>query len=118
MTTIPLFKSHYSLGRSILTLEEEGSSKANGPRSIIDICKRNDINTPFLIEDSMGGFLQAYTNFTNLKINFVFGIRMIFCPDINIKDEESLNQSSKYVILARNSSAYKRLIKINWDINT
>jgi DNA polymerase-3 subunit alpha len=112
MKVLPLFKSHYSLGRSILTLEEEDSSIKGGPRSIVDICKENDIDKPFLIEDSMGGFLQAYTNFSNLKINFVFGLRITFCPDITIKDEESLNQSSKYVILSRNSSGYKRLIKI------
>jgi len=110
MITVPLFKSHYSLGRSILTLDEE--SMKNGPRSIIDLVKQNDIDTPFLVEDGMGGFLQAYTNFTNEKIKFVFGIRMTVCPDMNIKDEESLNQSSKYIIFSRNSSGYKRLIKI------
>ena len=112
MEILPLFKSHYSLGRSILTLEEEGSSMGNGPRSIIDLAKENDIESPLLVEDSMGGFLQAYNNFTSSKINFIFGIRMTFCPDIKVKDEESLNQSSKYIIFAKNSSGYKRIIKI------
>ena len=112
MTTIPLFKSHYSLGRSILTLEEEGASMENGPRSIIDLSKKHKIEKTFLIEDSMGRFLQAYHNFSDSKIDFVFGIRLTVCPDMNVKDEESVNQSCKYIILAKNSSGYKRIIKI------
>ena len=37
------FKSHYSIGKSILTLEEEGSSVEDGPQSIIDLCKKHDM---------------------------------------------------------------------------
>ena len=56
--TIPFFKSHYSIGKSILTLQEEGESIENGPRSIIDLCKKNDIKDLHLVDDSMSGFLQ------------------------------------------------------------
>ena len=49
---LPLFKSHYSLGRSILTLQEESNNQV-GPDSIIQICKDNDLKEFFLIEDSM-----------------------------------------------------------------
>ena len=41
---VPLFKSHYSLGRSILTLEKAGETAENYPDSIIDIVKNNKFN--------------------------------------------------------------------------
>ena len=60
--TVPFFKSHYSIGKSILTLEEEGSSVKGGPQSIIDLCKENKLEDLFLVDDSMSGFLQGYLN--------------------------------------------------------
>ena len=39
---IPIFKSHYSIGRSILTLEDK-SEEDNYPDSIIEICKNNKL---------------------------------------------------------------------------
>ena len=39
---IPLFKSHYSLGRSILTLEDKNDAD-DYPESIIQIAKENKL---------------------------------------------------------------------------
>ena len=62
MQSIPLFKSHYSIGKSILSLEQEDEKKPNRPSSIIEIAKRNKMKTVFLVEDGMNGFLEAYKN--------------------------------------------------------
>lgn len=110
--TLPLFKSHYSIGRSILTLEEAETSKENGPKSIIDICLENGIKELFLAEDSMSGFLQAYENCDKSKIKLIFGVRMTFCNDTEIKTTESISEESKYIIFAKNTEGYRRLIKI------
>ena len=48
---VPLFKSHYSLGRSILTLDKVDSSIENGPDSIVDICAKNDLSRVTLLDD-------------------------------------------------------------------
>ena len=40
---LPLFKSHYSLGRSILTLGDDGSAPDESDSSF-DICKENEMN--------------------------------------------------------------------------
>ena len=110
--SIPLFKSHYSIGRSILTLNDPDDVKENGPDSVIDICKKNDFKKFFLVEDSMAGFLQAYTNAKEHKLHLIYGLRMTVCQDINEKSEESKRNSCKYVILAKTSEGYSRLIKI------
>ena len=109
---IPLFKSHYSIGRSILTLEKEDSSVEDGPDSIIDICKENNIKDLFLVDDSMGGFLEGYENCKSSGINFRFGLRITVCADRFEKNAEALLTESKYVIFAKNTDGYKKLIKI------
>tara|TARA_B100000085_G_scaffold62127_1_gene54927 strand:+ start:5865 stop:6632 length:768 start_codon:yes stop_codon:yes gene_type:complete len=109
---IPLFKSHYSLGRSILTLEKSGDTQENYPDSIIDIAKNNNLKKFYLIDDNMSGFLQAYVNSKDAGLDLVFGLRLGICPDMHQKDDESRGETCKYIILAKNSEGYKRLVKI------
>ena len=40
---LPLFKTHYSQSKSILTLEKKDSLLPDGPDSVIDICLENGI---------------------------------------------------------------------------
>ena len=84
---LPLFKSHYSIGRSILTLDEE--SLEDGPDSIVEIAKEYALSEVFLIEDNMGGFLQAYQNLDKAGVKLIYGLRLTICPDIEDKNEES-----------------------------
>jgi DNA polymerase III alpha subunit len=109
---LPLFKSHYSIGKSILTLEEEDSSVEDGPQSIIDLCKKNKMKDLFLVDDSMSGFLQGYLNCEKAKLNFRFGLRINVCEDLTDKNEEQRKKTSKVVVFAKNKQGYKRLIKI------
>ena len=110
--TIPFFKSHYSIGKSILTLEEEGSSVEDGPQSIIDLCKKSKLKDLFLVDDSMSGFLQGYLNCESAGLNFRFGLRISVCENLLEKNEEQLKKTSKVLIFAKNKKGYKRLIKI------
>jgi DNA polymerase-3 subunit alpha len=112
-SVVPLFKSHYSIGRSILTLEQADSSKLDGPDSIIDIASQNKLERVFIIDDGMGGFLQASINLKEIGVPFHFGMRMIVCDDMDKKDEESLKTSSKIVVLCKNYEGYEQLIKIS-----
>ena len=112
---LPLFKTHYSLGKSILTLEKKETALINGPDSIIDICLNRDIENFYLVEDTMGSFLQAYDSTKDEKIGFRFGLRINACRNRNQKDEESRRGTSKYIIFAKNETGYKKLIKIYSD---
>ena len=85
----PNFKRHYSIGRSILSLEKPEDVIKHGPDSIIDLCKKNNINDLYLVEDSMGGFLQGYINSAAADLNFRFGLRLTVCDDMLEKNEES-----------------------------
>lgn len=111
MNVIPLFKSHYSIGRSILTLDDP-SDELNKPKSIIDLALKGGLKSIFLVDENMSGFLQAYKGCQKSKLQLNFGIRITVCPGMDVKDAESLQKSCKYIIFAKNVSGYKRLIKI------
>lgn len=111
MNVIPLFKSHYSIGRSILTLENKETGDGY-PDSIIQICKENKLKELYLVEDNMSSFLEAYTNckINNIKLNY--GLRLSITDSIEDKNEESLLKTSKIIIFAKNSQGYQALIKL------
>jgi DNA polymerase III alpha subunit len=108
MHKVPLWTSHYS-GRSILTLDKE--SPEIGPKSILDICKNNNIQDVYLVESVMTGFLEAYSNCKDLDLNLRFGLKLIITDDASTK-EESLKNESKIILFIKNSKGYKDLIKI------
>lgn len=112
MNILPLFKSHYSIGKSILTLEKKGDSESNMPDSIVDIAKENDLKEVYLVEDSFGGFLEGYKNLKAIGVKLNFGIRMSITSDIKEKSEESLKKEHKVIIFGRNRAGYQKLIRL------
>jgi DNA polymerase-3 subunit alpha len=108
---IPLFKSHYSLGRSILTLEDK-SEVDDYPDSIIQIAKENKFKELFLVEDNMSSFLEAYTNTRNNNIKLNYGLRITITESIEDKSEESRSKNSKVIIFFKNNEGYSLLTKL------
>ncbi len=109
---LPLFKSHYSIGRSILTLDPTDEHVANSPDSIFYLAKSQGLDKVFLVDDNMSGFLQAYSSSQEMGMDLVFGLRLSICPDMHQKDESVLKETCKYILIAKNSEGYKKLIKI------
>ena len=48
---LPLFKSHYSIGKSILTLNHPDKFEEGGPDSIFKIAQDHDLEQVILVED-------------------------------------------------------------------
>jgi len=117
-SAVPLFKSHYSLGKSILTLAKAGSSEADEPSSIIDIAKKLSLESLYLVDDSISGFLEAYKSCEDAKINLRFGLRLTVCDNIDNKTAESRDKEHKVIVFIRNSEGYKDLIKISTVAST
>ena len=108
---IPLFKSHYSLGRSILTLEDK-DEKDDYPDSIIQICKENKMTELYLVEDNMSSFLEAYSNCRKNKIKLNYGLRISVTESMSDKSEESKTKSSKIILFFKNKEGYQQLTKL------
>ena len=80
---LPLFKSHYSIGKSILRLDLD-SFKSDSESNIFSILLKHKITNLVLAEDTMTGFLEAYKNATELSINLIFGLRIsLHSGDVN-----------------------------------
>ena len=108
---IPLFKSHYSLGRSILTLEDK-DEKDDYPDSIIQICKENKMKELYLVEDNMSSFLEAYSNCRKNNIKLNYGLRISVTESMADKSEESKTKSSKIILFFKNKKGYEQLTKL------
>jgi DNA polymerase III alpha subunit len=107
---IPLFKSHYSICKSILTLDAD--HEESGPRSIPKLCADYGIEKPFLIDDNMSGFPEAYKNFATNNIDFRFGLRLTVCEDMADKNENSIKTEHKIVVMMNSGGAYEKMVKI------
>lgn len=113
---LPLFKSHYSLGRSILTLDAPKDKKGKAvENSIFHVIGEQKLDTLTLVEDNISGLLDASKQASDNKIKLIFGLRMSITDDISIKDENSSKKEAKYIIFAKNSLGYKDLINI-WSL--
>lgn len=112
MQSIPLFRSHHSIGRSTLTLEKKGDSVESGPSSIVDIAVKHKLDKVFLIETSYSGIIEAYQNLSKEGIKLFFGLRLVAVEDSSVKDEESLKSEHKICIVALNKTGENILKKI------
>jgi DNA polymerase III alpha subunit len=102
---LPLFKSHFSIGKSILTLDE--SSQEGGPDSILEIATSNKLDKLILVEDSLIGFLHAEKSCRNLNIDLIFGLRLDY---FGVEGDES--SKSKIIVFAKNGEGCVKLNKI------
>tara|TARA_Y100000361_G_C11156518_1_gene344500 strand:- start:2054 stop:2803 length:750 start_codon:yes stop_codon:yes gene_type:complete len=109
---LPLFKTHYSLGRSILNLNIE-DGQPDEADSVFSIVKENSLTELVLVEDTMTGFLEAYQNCKDFGVKLVFGLRMRICIDALEKNEDSRKTESKVIIFPKNNNGYKKLIKMS-----
>lgn len=112
MKSLPLFKSHYSLGKSILTLDKPAGNIEKNPCSIIDLALHAKLEVLPLVEDNMTSFLEASKHCDDKKIKLLYGLRLCVTKDITKQDEISLKNRAKYIVFAKNNEGYKALIKI------
>lgn len=109
---IPLFKSHYSIGASILTIDDPAKTIEGGPSSIIKIAKDNGLKEVFLVEDSVSGLIESFESFQKAEIKLILGYRVTCCDDLEVKDEESRKSNHKVIVFPRNEQGRLELIKI------
>lgn len=113
----PIFKTNSSLGRSILSIEDEDKITDDSSTSVIAIAKTHKLNELIVIDDSFLGFPKLYKNCNKNDIQLKFGINFILCNNITEKDDKSLLSEHKVSVVMKNSQGYKDLIKLHDAIN-
>ncbi|MDB4348295.1 hypothetical protein OAA62_00105 [bacterium] len=109
---IPLFKSHYSIGKSILTLNHPSQDYEGGSDSIFSLLLKNDVKDLVLVEDSLTGFLEARKTSFELEINLIFGLRI--CIQ-SFENQSDYNSKHKVIVFAKNDKGCKLINKIYSD---
>ena len=104
-----LFKTHYSIGKSILTLDDPKKVTEGGADSVFKIAKENNLKQIILVEDSLIGFFEAYKRSKEMGIQLVFGLRLSIR---NSSLPEDSHSEHKTVIFAKNDKGCKLLNKI------
>ena len=111
---LPLFKSHYSIGKSILTLNPPGASKEEGSDSIFDILIENNLKELVLVEDAPTGFLQARKICFEEDVHLIFGLRLkLKC----FEEDDSPTSNHKVIVFAKNDEGCKKLNLIYSEIH-
>ena len=100
---IPLFKSDFSIGKSILTLNSPDPDPAKAD-SAFEIAEDLGLSAFVLVEDCLTGFLQAKKVSEELDLQLVFGLR------ISLADEEA--SAHKVIIFAKNDEGCRLLNRI------
>ena len=85
---LPLIKSHYSINRSIITLNKPKGNLEKYPISAFDLVIQNKLDTLVLLEDSISGLMEASQNAKDDNIKLIFGLRISICEDINDKSDD------------------------------
>jgi DNA polymerase III alpha subunit len=111
---LPLFKSDFSIGKSILNLNLPSSDNDEySSDSIFDMAVSNNLTDVVLVEDCLTGFLEALKNAESLNINLIFGLRISICQDCLVNPKDSSNSDdSKIIIFAKNKKGCNLLNKI------
>tara|TARA_B100001093_G_C26860383_1_gene1029897 strand:+ start:10224 stop:11012 length:789 start_codon:yes stop_codon:yes gene_type:complete len=107
---LPLFKSHYSIGKSILTLDSSSNKSSRGSDSIFDIAEEYNLSKVILVEDSLTGFMEAVKSCQSTNKDLVFGLRLS-CFNKDLAGED-FNTEHKVIVFAKNSEGCALLNKI------
>ena len=113
---LPIFKSHYSIGKSILTLDHNKTSIDDGSDSIFALASESKIKNLILVEDSLTGFLQAMRGCKKLGMNLIFGLRISTCN--NTSEENPTPSAHKVVIFPKNKDGCIALNKLYTSAKT
>lgn len=117
---LPLFKSCYSIGKSILTLDYRDKEARNPENSdsIIEIIEEEGIKNAFLVDDHIGGILEASKNAKKAKVDLRYGLRLSIVEKMSEKNDQTKRAVWKGIVFLKDKEGYNNLIKISSAAST
>lgn len=104
---IPFFKTHNSIGKSILTVSD-----------VFRLAENNSLESVVLIEDMMIGFPEALRLSKKAGIKLIYGIRFDICNSLEESYEDIVSSRCKMIAIMKNDDGYKDLIKLYTSVHT
>ncbi len=109
---IPLLKTDFSIGRSIIQLSRisDGTpNKPDQPDTVRDMAEEFSWKKIYLCENNLGGFVPAYKEAKKVKAQLCFGWIVSIVEDASKKEDQP---SSKVTIWVKSEAGWKSLVKI------
>lgn len=115
---LPIFTSNFSIGKSILSLEEPSKVTSEGADSILQIAQELGLKTIVAVESTMISFKKFHEATKALNIQLIYGVK--FSAANNRFDEPALRETShhKVIVFAKNDNGCKELIKLYSEAHT
>lgn len=101
MDVLACFGSHYSIGDSLLTLEEPGKAKKGNPVSVFDLATEAKLSEVTIVDSRIDGALQALKVGTKLDLKVTYGVKLTVCADMADKSPDSRRTESKVIVFAK-----------------
>lgn len=117
MEILPIWKTNSSIGKSIITAEDELEIKSDSPVSLFAICRKYNLKKIVVLDDYFSGFPQLFKLSKKYDIQLIYGLNFTLCNDVSKKDEESKKSNCKISVLMKNSNGYTDLIKFHDAVN-
>lgn len=119
MTELPIFRSHYSIGKSILTLDDPAEDKDNRADSVFRVAQNLELNTVFIADENPSGFINAIKNSRLAKLKVRLGIKMVLCEN-KLETRDGNVDEHKVIIWSKNDEGYHNLYRLYSDaaVNT
>lgn len=112
-----LFKTHYSIGRGIIQVNEYDSSKTRNCLDLANLCVKHGISQCFVVDDSVAGILPIYNSLLSAGVSLVFGYRVSFVTDASDTSEDSNTSNHKNILFAKDKNDYESLIQLSSEAN-
>lgn len=113
-----LFSSHWSLGQSILTYNEDekvkdgGEININNPVSILAIAKKHNIK-PIIYENDFGGYWELFQNAAKMGIEeYIYGIKFTIADSKDLTSNDYKETWGDYIFFFLCSESYYNCIKL------
>lgn len=109
---LPVFRSHYSICQSSLSLEPPGKSKVGGPASVFDLAVEAGLKEVVVIDSRIDGFMQALRSADAAKVQLIYGIQLVVCADMADKSLDSRRTESSVIVFLKNTAGYSDALRI------
>jgi DNA polymerase III alpha subunit len=118
MNDITLVSYTHDSYKSLLTYWPDKDITPDGPQSIVKLCVDNQVKRLVGISNTFASYPEAYKAVKKANIDFIFGIEIWLCDDRLVRNEQSLINEHKIIVLMKNSQGYQDLIKLYTAINS
>lgn len=109
---LPCFTSWYTMGNSLLSLEEPGKAKLGAALSVFDLSQEAKLQAVTLVEDRIDGLVQAYKVSSKLGVKLCYGIRFVVCSNLADKEPASRSTESRVTVFIRSTLGHAPLLRL------